>query len=212
MVVITTKEKQIFIVLFNRNGYVLNFNTNDFDIFTTNSIGEALCAKYNYSKGKSLRMYLNNAFEENKLKLICDLFHYYEENMEYEYNEDYDCDLYWNSSNSRYDNEYARIYKKCKDLMNRLDGSGAVITKTANTLKEKFSSEYMSQQIELMISMQTTNPTNAIGIAKELIESCCKTILDGLGIAWNRTDDIPQLTNKTMDAINLLPTNVQETD
>lgn len=70
----------------------------------------------------------------------------------------------------------------------------------------------MSKQIELMVSMQATNPTNAIGTAKELIESCCKTILDELGISWSRTDDVPQLTNKTLDVLNLLPANVQSSD
>ena len=70
----------------------------------------------------------------------------------------------------------------------------------------------MTQQIELMVSMQATNPTNAIGIAKELIESCCKTILDEMGIPWSKTDDVPQLTNKTLDALNLLPSNIQSTD
>lgn len=49
-------------------------------------------------------------------------------------------------------------------------------------LQEKFSSEYLSKQIELMLRMQNENPTDAIGKAKELIESCCKTILDNKGI------------------------------
>lgn len=212
MSMMTRQEEGTFLMLFNRNGYVLNFSTNDFDVFTTNSIGEALCAKYGLSKGKSLVAYLNSTSEENRFKLISDLFHYYEDNMEYEYNKDYEDDLYWGSSISRYDERYARIYQKCKAIMDRLEGGSSVITKTADNLKEKFSSEYMSQQIELMVSMQSTNPTNAIGMAKELIESCCKTILEDLGIAWSKTDDVPQLTNKTMDALNLLPANVQETD
>lgn len=206
------QEEGTFLMLFNRSGYVLNFSTNDFDVFTTNSIGEALCAKYGLSKGKSLVAYLNSTSEENRFKLISDLFHYYEDNMEYEYNKDYEDDLYWGSSISRYDERYARIYQKCKAIMDRLEGGSSVITKTADNLKGKFSNEYMSQQIELMVSMQSTNPTNAIGMAKELIESCCKTILEDLGIAWSKTDDVPQLTNKTMDALNLLPANVQETD
>lgn len=77
-----------------------------------------------------------------------------------------------------------------------MEGGSSVIAKTADGLKGKFSSEYMSQQIELMVSMQSTNPTNAIGMVKELIESCCKTILEDLGIAWSKTDDVPQLTSK----------------
>ena len=60
--------------------------------------------------------------------------------------------------------------------------------------------------------MQSTNPTNAIGLAKELIESCCKMILDELGIKWSKNDDVPQLTNKAMGALNLLPANIHETD
>ena len=210
--VITKQEEGTFLMLFNRSGYVLNFSTNDFDVFTINSIGEALCAKYGLSKGKSLTAYLNSASDENRFKLLSDLFHYYEENMEYEYNENYEDDLYWGSSISRYDERYARIYKKCKTIIDRLEGGSSVIAKTADDLKGKFSSEYMSQQIELMVSMQSANPTNAIGMAKELIESCCKTILEDLGIAWSKTDDVPQLTSKTMDALNLLPANVQETD
>ena len=33
-----------------------------------------------------------------------------------------------------------------------------------------------------------------------------------MGIAWDKNDDVPQLTNKTMNAPNLLPANVQATD
>ena len=209
---ITKKEEGTFLMLFNRDGYVLNFSTNEFDVFTTNSIGEALCSKYKLSKGKSLVAYLNDASDGNRLKLISDLFRYYEENMEYEYNPNHEDDLYWDSNLSRYNERYARIYRKCKSIMDRLAGSTPAIAKTAGELKDEFSSEYMSQQIDLMISMQSTNPTNAIGLAKELIESCCKTILDEMGIVWNKNDDVPQLTNKTMDALKLLPANVQATD
>lgn len=212
MAEITKQEEGTFLMLFIRSGYVLNFSTNDFDVFTTNSIEEALCAKYGLSKGKSLIAYLNSATDEKRFKLLSDLFHYYEDNMEYEYNENYEDDLYWGSSISRYDERYARIYKKCKTIIDRLEGGSSAIAKTADDLKGKFSSEYMSQQIELMVSMQLTNPTNAIGLAKELIESCCKTILDELGIEWSKNDDVYQLTNKAMSALNLLPANIQETD
>lgn len=208
----TKQEEGLFLMLFNRNGYVLNFSTNDFDVFTTNSVGEALCAKYGLSKGKSLTVYLNSASDENRFKLLSDLFHYYEEYMEYEYNENYKDDLYGEISSSGYDERYAKIYRKCKAIIDRLEGGSTVIAKTADDLKGKFSSEYMSRQIELMVSVQSTNPTNAIGLAKELIESCCKTILDELDIEWSKNDDVPRLTNKVMSELNLLPENIHETD
>lgn len=211
MKIITKKEEGIFLLLFNRDGYVLDFSNNSFDVFTTASIGEAIQTKYRLSKGKSLVAYLNDADDSNRTKLLVDLFHHYEEKMEYEFNKDYEDDFWWGSS-SRYNEKYAKLYQKCKEVVDRLEGSTVVITQTAEELKMKFSSEYLSRQIDLMVKMQVSDPTNAIGMAKELIESCCKTILDEKGIAYTKNDDVPQLADKTMDALNLLPANVQPTD
>ncbi len=208
---ITKKEEGIFLLLFNRGGYVLDFSNNSFDVFTMASIGEAIQTKYGLSKGKSLVAYLNDADDANRAKLLVDLFHHYEEKMEYEFNKDYEDVFSW-GNNSRYDEKYAKLYQKCKEVTDRLEGSTAVIAQTAEELKTKFSSEYLSRQIDLMVQMQVSDPTNAIGMAKELIESCCKTILDEKGIAYTKNDDVPQLADKTMDALNLLPTNVQPTD
>ena len=211
MKIITKKEEGIFLLLFNRDGYVLDFSNNSFDVFTTASIGEAIQTKYRLSKGKSLVAYLNDADDSNRTKLLVDLFHHYEEKMEYEFNKDYEDDFWWGSS-SRYNEKYAKLYQKCKEVVDRLEGSIVVITQTAEELKMKFSSEYLSRQIDLMVKMQVSDPTNAIGMAKELIESCCKTILDEKGIAYTKNDDVPQLADKTMDALNLLPAHVQPTD
>ena len=212
MTVLTKQEEGTLLMLFNRDGYVLDFSTNGFDVFTADSIGEALCAKYGLSKGKSLIAYLQSASEVNRTKLLVDLFHYYEENMEYEYNKGYKNDEPYMYSSSSYNERYAKQYIKCKSIIDRLEGGNAIVSKTADELKNKFSSEYLNHQIDLMLSMQTSNPTNAIGMAKELIESCCKTILDELGITWSKTDDVPQLTTKVLTALNLLPSSVQETD
>lgn len=155
--------------------------------------------------------YLNNASDENRIKLLSDLFEYYEENMEYEYNENYADDLWWRRS-SRYDARYDKLYIQCKAIMDELNGSTRVISQVADVLKNQFSSEYLSKQMNLMLSMQSTNPTEAIGKFKELIESCCKTILDEMGIDYTKNDDVPQLTNKVLDTLDLLPVNVQPTD
>ena len=57
MGILTKVEVGTFLKLFNRGGYVLDFSTNDFDVFTMGSIGVALCDKYKMSKGKSLSAY-----------------------------------------------------------------------------------------------------------------------------------------------------------
>lgn len=63
-------EVGTFLKLFNRGGYVLDFSTNDFDVFTLGSIGVALCEKYKMSKGKSLTAYLNEASDGDVITLL----------------------------------------------------------------------------------------------------------------------------------------------
>lgn len=82
---LTNLEKTYFLSLFNRGGYVLDFSTSSFDAFTSDSIGEALCQKYGYSKGRSLDCYIRDSTvsERNKSKLLLDLLAYYKKTEEY---------------------------------------------------------------------------------------------------------------------------------
>ena len=86
------------------------------------------------------------------------------------------------------------------------------LASNAVALQEKFTSEYLSKQIELMLRMQTENPTDAIGKAKELIESCCKTILENEKIAWDKNWDMGKLTGETLKHLNLTPKAISDTD
>ena len=58
---LTKEDIGTLLSLFNRDGYVLDFSTNAFDVFTMQSIGVSLCEKYKLSKGKSLVVYLNDS-------------------------------------------------------------------------------------------------------------------------------------------------------
>lgn len=206
---LTSIEIGIFLKLFNRGGYVLDFSTNDFDIFTMESVGVALCNEYHMSKGKSLAAYVNNASANDVEKLLNDLLSYYEENYEQEYTENTSDDEF---SYCRYNAEYARLYKKCRAYMNRVLNIATPLAVNAAELQEKFSSQYLSKQIELMLKMQSENPTDAIGKAKELIESCCKTILDNKGVAWDKNWDMSKLTGETLSLLNLTPKSIADTD
>lgn len=206
---LTSIEIGTFLKLFNRGGYVLDFSTNDFDIFTMESVGVALCNEYHMSKGKSLAAYVNNASANDVEKLLNDLLSYYEENYEQEYTEKTSDDEF---SYCRYNAEYARLYKKCRAYMNRVLNIATPLAVNAAELQEKFSSQYLSKQIELMLKMQSENPTDAIGKAKELIESCCKTILDNKGVAWDKNWDMSKLTGETLSLLNLTPKSIADTD
>ncbi len=193
---LTQIEKGIFMKLFNRGGYVLNFSTNDFDVFTLESIGIALCETYKQSKGKSLMSYISEATEDDIVKLLKDLLDYYEAHYEYEIEND---------------DDYSKVYKRSKDIMERILYNKSPLASVAVDLKEKFSSEYLSLQIDLMLKMQSENPTEAIGKAKELVESCCKTILDENGKEWDNTWDVGQLSGETIKLLKLMPKDIPDT-
>lgn len=151
MALLTNVEKGTLVKLFNRGGYVLDFSTPDFNAFTFDSIGEALCHKYGVSKGASLNIYVSEASDESTAKLLIDLFDYYEltHNKEIEGA-----------------NEYAVMYKKCKPIIDRVKSVLAQTTIPVDKLKDRFSSEYISTQLDLMLKMQEENPTEAIGKSK----------------------------------------------
>lgn len=207
--VFSNVEIGAFLKLFNRGGYVLDFSTNDFDVFTLDSVGVAVCDKYQMSKGKSLTAFLSDATPQEQYKLICDLFEHYELNFgdEYMVNEN-GSPIY---GNYRYNAEYAICYRKCKEIMDRVKAtSGVSLMASAENLKGKFSSDYLSGQIDGMLAMTESDPTEAIGKAKELIESCCKTILEERSIAWDKNWDVGQLTGETLKILKLMPKDIPE--
>jgi hypothetical protein len=208
MAALSQQEIGQFMLLFNRGGYVLNFSTSEFDVFTMRSVGVALCAKYKASKGKSLIAFLDDANDADKFRIISDLFAYYEEEFKSEYSEG-EGDGWFTAP--QFDEKYKRQYLKCREIMNRFSPIVTPLAPVAEALKEKFSSEYLSKQITLMIAMQEENPTEAIGKAKELIESCCKTILDVLGIAWDKDWTVANLAGETMEQLKLMPADIPET-
>lgn len=129
--------------------------------------------------------------------------------VQQEYTENLTDDEY---SYCQYNAEYARLYKKCRAYMNRVLNNTTPLAVNATELQEKFSSQYLSKQIELMLKMQSENPTDAIGKAKELIESCCKTILDNKGVAWDKNWNMGKLTGETLNLLNLTPESISEND
>jgi hypothetical protein len=55
-----------------------------------------------------------------------------------------------------------------------------------------------------------SDPALAIGTAKELIETCCRTILAERGKSIAGTPDLPQLTKETLRELKLVPEGVPE--
>lgn len=73
-----------------------------------------------------------------------------------------------------------------------------------------FDARHLMDQIRRMESSVHQDPALAIGTAKELIETCCKTILSERGRPVKRTPDIPALTKETLKELNLVPEGVSD--
>lgn len=70
-------------------------------------------------------------------------------------------------------------------------------------LKNKFSSEYIDSQVNLMLENIESNPNVAIGKAKELLESCAKTILDELKVSYNHKLEMMPLMKLVLAELGL---------
>ncbi|MBR5747473.1 MAG: abortive infection family protein [Prevotella sp.] len=202
----TNIEKGALLKLFIRSGYVLDFSTADFDAFTMHSVGVALCQKYQLSKGKSLTAFIDEASVDDSYKLLSDLLTYYETQYGQFESETHESDLFGTASGS-----YRRLYLSCKDIIEKYRKSDPNVV-IAKAVEESFSTVYMSQQIKLMLDCQESYPAEAIGKAKELIESCCRTILKNRGKEIDENWKFQQLVGRVFDELDVKPDKVDEKD
>ena len=200
---LSNQEKGTLLKLLNRSGYVLNFSTTDFDAFTMGSIGVALCDKYKLSKGKSLNAYIQEASDDDAYKLLSDLLDYYETNYP-----SFEAETHEKGFFDTSEGTYRSLYLKCKGIIekyNKVEPNEEI----AKSVDEAFSSEYISQQIKLMLSTQETYPAEAIGKAKELLESCCRTILKERNVQIEDKWSFQQLVSKCLEELDILPAKVE---
>ncbi len=163
-----------------------------------------MCNHYGLSKGKSLTAYINEAGENGVIKLLSDLLEYYEIHYQSEIEEE--DDYPWGGLKK----EYKFHYKKCRSVIDRIKLNLTPFTDAGETLKEKFSSAYISMQIDIMLKMQNENPTEAIGKSKEFIESCCKTILEESRVAIDKDWNVSLLVKAAMKLLEISTDNVDK--
>lgn len=180
---------------FKNSGYVLDFSTPKFDSFTANSIGIPLCREYGLSKGKSLWEFIENGEDQLVKKLLLDLLKYYKNKFQ---------------DQIESDPGVAKLFEECTVIANSLSVNNKVIGKQFDSIKEKFDTKYMNKQIDILTESIETNPTDAIGKAKELLESCCKTILDKKGIEINKNWTMQRLTKETCRNLKLSPDDIED--
>lgn len=82
-----------------------------------------------------------------------------------------------------------------------------------SALKKKFTgtdANYVLEQITRMESAVENDPGLAIGTAKELVETVCKTILEERGVSIDGSHDLPKLVKQTAKELKLTPSDIPD--
>lgn len=188
-------DREIIDKLFNEGGYVLNFSTDRFNSFTESSVGIRICDKYQLSKVKSLWEFCENE-EDNLVKnLLYDLLRYYEIN----YGEEL-----------RSDSEKKILFDQVKEIERSLGQSRKGFSGLISVFQEDFNSDYIDNQINMMMDSIDKNPTEAIGKTKELIETCCIIILENRGISIDKNWSVQQLSKQAVKSLKLTPDDIPD--
>ena len=89
--------------------------------------------------------------------------------------------------------EEPQLIEECETITNRLLAGAPNLSGLAEIVAQ-FDADYLRQQIIRMEEAVGSDPALAIGTAKELIETCCKTILEERGESCAKDADMPELT------------------
>lgn len=87
--------------------------------------------------------------------------------------------------------------------------TGHVISR-ARTVADALDAGWMAKEIRRMEDAIDSDPALAIGTAKDLVESCCKTILTRRGIAVSASTKMPDLVHKIASELGLVPSAISE--
>lgn len=78
------------------------------------------------------------------------------------------------------------------------------------TVADALDADWMSMEIERLESAVERDPPLAIGTAKELVETCCKTILTRRSVPFTRSEDLGELTKKLAKELKLVPEGITD--
>jgi len=176
-------------------GYVLDFSDRTFGEFVTESVGlEIHDERYTVqgtSKANKLRALWRLESDFTVGKLLRALIEYKE------------------SPGAAQDKEENALAAKCRQIADCLLASGSSL----DPLKEHakvLNANHLSEQIRRLEASVETDPSLAIGTAKELIETCCKTILAEREKPIVGKPDVSTLTKETLKELKLVPEGVPD--
>ena len=90
----------------------------------------------------------------------------------------------------------SQLVEECMAIAHRLF-SGVPDLTDLSEMAEHFNLKHLQKEISRMESAVESDPALAIGTAKELIDTCCKTILRERGITIGSRPEFSELTKAT---------------
>lgn len=105
--------------------------------------------------------------------------------------------------------EEERIAGRPRFSFRQLSGSSRAVLR-AKTVAEALDAGWMAKEIERLENSIDRDPALAIGTAKELIETCCKSILTKRAIQFTKSDDLGDLTKKVAKELQLVPEGITD--
>jgi hypothetical protein len=84
------------------------------------------------------------------------------------------------------------------------------VRSSAMSVAQKVDADYVHRQINRMTAAVDVDPDLAIGTAKELIETICRTILDSRGKAVTDKPELLPLARRAMEELKLVPDGISD--
>uniref|UniRef100_UPI000D33DAAF abortive infection family protein n=1 Tax=unclassified Variovorax TaxID=663243 RepID=UPI000D33DAAF len=106
--------------------------------------------------------------------------------------------------------EIERIAGRPRFAFRAMTNHGGRAVLRARTVADALDAGWMAKEIERLENSIDRDPALAIGTAKELVETCCKTILTKRGVAFTKSEDLGELTKKLTKELRLVPEGISE--
>ena len=106
--------------------------------------------------------------------------------------------------------EEERIAGRPRYVPQQVSHGGREAIEQARAVADFLEAGAMARQIDRMQNAIIADPEVAIGAAKDFVETCCKTILERLGVSLGKSSDINDLTKRVAKELELVPEGVSD--
>lgn len=119
---------------------------------------------------------------------------------------------YWSQFATAPNENELELMRQCQTVLHRLREIQSLhpSLESVKEIAEVYNDQYLSKQIIRMKASIESDPELVIGTAKELVETCCRTILSERGKPINGKPDMPAIVKAALKELPLIPDVIPE--